>query len=122
MPKFVKLLLRDKNEGDMIQWRLVIDSEEALQEYYETEAQMNMRAFLDLDRDANNNIVVKEDAPIRSKTLQRLIDLRVNSAPRGTKIHPIAEVAKITDAKYLGMAKALNVCGALQILNLTVSR
>lgn len=30
MPKFVKLLLRDKNEGDMIQWRLVIDSESKL--------------------------------------------------------------------------------------------
>lgn len=103
MPKFIKLKIKD-----VTQWRLVIDNYTDLQNYHELEVENNFHAFLSLNR-KGNELVLPENPTIRAIGLQRILDARITSCPKGEKMYPFIEVAEITDSKLISMSKAINI-------------
>lgn len=118
MPKFIKLLLKDvPGKGDTQQWRMVIDNEADLTTYHHIDTQCNGEAFLGLERSKDGDIVLSHTGPASTRqiVLQRLLHAKLQCLPQGEKMHPLFEVAAITDRKYLGMLKYITQFGAIQI-------
>jgi len=119
MPRFIKLKLNGlpKDEDNDIQWRLVIDNKDDLDQYHELDAEANMECFLHLERNKDGSIALSHTAaaPVRGIAMQRMLDAVIHSTPEGEKIYPIFEVAKYTDKKYLGMLRYIQQYGAIQI-------
>jgi len=118
MAKFIKLRLRNiPKKLNEEQWRMVIDNKKDLDDYHSLNAVLNMEAFMTMERDENGDIALSHTgaAPTRAIVLQRLLHTKITTTPAGEKIYPIIEVAKFTDAKYLGMLRFIENFGAIQM-------
>lgn len=119
MPKFIKLKLNGlpNDATPDIQWRMVIDNLDDLNKYHSLNATLNMEAFMTMERDSGNNIMLSHTvaAPTRAIVLQRLLHAKINATPEDEQVYPIIEVANITDKKYLGMLKCITTHGAIQM-------